>query len=327
MHVDTVALLRELEVRIDQGSSPHVWLLRTPTGESFHNEPALPQERITSHVVRKWISGNQASIRPLFIGRTITPSMFERAKAGHFDYLTEEPLRLVLRGSIFEAHHHPKPSLEAKPALRPAWIRWAVERYLLLSSEPQRQLTIADQLGTSQQSVSHAVRVLGTLVQDAGQGLFATDKENLLDHWASQYAGPNGQKFGWYSLDSIVKQTHAAAKIAESLAVSPLVSGDVAADRLAPWRLPSLGLLYLNSPIDLSGDGFIPAPLSEATLITCVPRDPTLWRLADSRSSENSESVALADPVIVYRDVLSSNSIDGMEAAQRLKLLITGTSQ
>ena len=42
------------------------------------------------------------------------------------------------------------------------------------------------------------------------------------------------------------------------------------------------GRVYVSGPIDLADDGFVPVPLQEANLVTCVPRDPTLWRLASS---------------------------------------------
>lgn len=103
----------------------------------------------------------------------------------------------------------------------------------------------------------------------------------------------------------------------------PLVSGDVAADRLMPWKLPTRGLIYVDSPIDLSGRGFVAAPLEDATLITCIPDDPTIWRLTEIGAFPIYEDLDLADAALVYWDVLKSNDIDGRDAAEQLAVLIT----
>lgn len=322
MDVDVIKLLRELDIDIAEGTTGRSWLLRSPAGESFLVEPTRAMDRITSHVVRSNSSHRLSPVSPLFIGRTITPSMFEQAKAGHFDVLTEHPLQLILRGSVYAGEVPTQSPARKRPSGRAAWVRWAVGRCLLLSSEPLRQPAIADMLGTSQQSVSNAARQLGDLVEDIGNGLSAVNKGTLLGHWLGDYTGPGGLAFGWYSLDSIVEQTLKAAKVAELFDVSPLISGDVAADRLAPWKLPSRGRIYVNSPIDLGGDGFVPAPVDEATLITCVPRDPTLWRLTNTALSQDSGASALADAAIIYWDVLASGDIDSAEAAGHLKELI-----
>jgi hypothetical protein len=322
MAVDVVALLRELDIAIAEGTTNQNWLLRLPAGDSFLVKPIPPLNRITAHAVRSFSSRSPSPASLLFVGRTITPSMLEQAMTGNFDVLTEHPLRLVLRGSVYETEETLQAPVRRRSSGRAAWVRWAVGRCLLLSSEPLRQPVIAEMLGTSQQSVSNAVRQLADLVEDSGGGLSAVNKEMLLGHWMEDYTGPGGQEFGWYSLEPIVEQTLEAAKVAELFDAYPLISGDIAADRLAPWKLPSRGRIYVNSPIDLGGDGFVPAPVDEATLIMCIPRDPTLWRLTDLTPSEDLRASALADAAIVYWDVLASGDIDSVEAASHLKELI-----
>lgn len=322
MSVDVIELLRELNIDIAEGTTDHSWRLRSATGETFLVEPTRTMDRITSHVVRNFSSQGRSPVSPLLVGRTITPRMLEQAMAGYFDVLTEHPLQLVLRGSVYGGEVPIHPPERRRSSRRAAWIRWAVERCLILSPEPLRQSAIADLLGTSQQSVSNAARHLGDLVEDIGSGLSAVNKGTLLEYWLEDYTGPDGMEFGWYSLDPIVEQTLKAAKVADMIDVSPMISGDVAADRLAPRKLPSRGRIYVNSPIDLGGDGFVPAPVDEATLITCVPRDPTLWRLTNAARTEDSGAAALADALIVYWDVLASGDIDSMEAAGHLRELI-----
>ncbi|GAA4846765.1 hypothetical protein GCM10023221_26820 [Luteimicrobium xylanilyticum] len=254
--------------------------------------------------------------------------MLARAEAGEIDILTAEPLRLVHEGVSYAVAE--KPARRPKAPPRPAWTRWAVERYLLLAREPARQPVIADALGISQQSVSNAARYLGDLVHDQGKGLLAKDRTALLSAWVSEYGGPGGQEFGWYSLDAVTEQAAKSSDLAELLELRPLVSGDVGADRLAPWKLPTTARLYVEDPIDLAGDGFVPAPIEEATLVTCVPRDPTLWRLVDLRapaSQAGGETMRTADAAIVYWDLVHSADVGGDEAATHLARFITNGSQ
>lgn len=323
MDVDVVTLLRELDFSITAGASEKSWLLRSPDGQAFLVEPTRPVERVTSHVVRNAKAHHPAELRPLLVGRSATTSMLEQAKDGQVDVLLEEPLQLILHGTEFTVDGPPMPTTARRRTNRPAWILWAVGRCLILAERPMRQTEIADLLGTSQQAVSNAYRQLGSLVSTTKRGVATNSPKDLLEQWQVEYAGPGGQEFGWYSLDPIVEQTLKAANAAKLFDVSPLISGDVAADRLAPWKLPSRGRIYVNSPIDLIDDGFVPAPLDEATLVTCVPRDPTLWRLTGVGSLPRSDGIELADPAVVYWDVLNSGDVDNVESASHLERLIT----
>lgn len=323
MSVDVVTLLRELDVVIAEGSGPGAWLLRPPGGSRVQVKLETPVERITAYTIRGKVLPRLDSMpRQMFVGRTITPSMLEHAKSGTFDVLTETPLLLIIDGTRYVAQEPESVAEHSEGTRRPAWTRWAVERYLVLADGPARQWEIAEALGASQQAVSKAVRHLGPLVSNTDEGLVAPDRAALFEHWLSAYAGPRGQEFGWYSLDPIVEQTLKAVDVAELLETHPLISGDVAADSLAPWKLPTRGRIYVTGPIDLGGDGFVPSPLDEATLITCIPQDPTLFRLSDMGPVAAREERTLADAAMVCWDVLNSGDIDGDQAAEHLKRLI-----
>lgn len=325
MAVDIVALLRDLDFSITGGTSSASWLLRASDGTSFEVAPSAPVERLTAHIVRNVIAHPRTRRSPLLVGESATEGVTERAKAGQVDILTAEPLRLIRAGIIYAVEDGEIMGHAGSASRRPAWTRWAVERYLLLAREPARQLTIAAALGTSQQSVSNTARHLGELATDHGSGLIAADRRGLLEHWLHEYPGPGGQEFGWYSLEPITEQTAKAVEVATLLDLRPLVSGDVAADRLAPWKLPARGCIYINGPIDLAGDGFVPAPVKESTLITCVPRDPSIWQLDDLRPEpDRPGEMALVDPVIVYWEMVNSADFDSEEAADHLAALIMG---
>lgn len=324
MNVDVVALLRELGFSIAEGATKYSWLLRAPERGAFLVQPVRPVERLTAHVVRNAKATRSGRIRPLFVGRTATQGIMEQAYAGELDVLIEEPLQLIIRGNVFAVESYeqaiPAPSSSYR---RPAWIRRAVERCLLLVDQILTQSEVADLVGTSQQSVSAACKELGPMVTSTNKGVMVHDPQALLEHWVTEYPGAGGQEFGWYSLDPIVEQTIKAAQLANLFEAQPLISGDVAADRLAPWKLPARGRIYVTAPVDLAGDGFVPASLDEATLVTCMPVDPTLWRLTDVGNFLVYDSAKLADPALVYWDVHNSDDLDSLEAANHLASLIT----
>lgn len=310
MAVDVAALLHDLGFMLGQGAGPRDLMLRSPSGKSHLVSFAPATDRITVRTLRH---GSAASSRILFIGRSATPSVIDRAIAGKVDILTEDPPRAIIDGDVFAASGGEEQIPARQVRVRPAWFRWAVERLLVLVDEPLRQSQIAARLGTSQQTVSHAARTLGSLVVDEGHGLRAADRRVLLEHFLKEYPGAGGQQFGWYSLDNPVDQAVRAMELSTLLDAQPLLSGDVAADRIAPWKLPGQAKLYVSTPVDLGGEGFLPAPLGEATLVITLPQDPTLWHLAS-----NGEGPSLADPALVCWDVLHGDDVDSTEASEHL---------
>lgn len=326
MSVDVGALLHELDVRVAEGATATTWLLRTSDGSAFEVEPTAPANRVNAVQVRS--AERHRSSEPgrlLHVGESATPGVVERAKAGEIDLLTAEPIRLIHSGRSFDVETVPQSRQRPQHTGKHPWVRWALERYLLLAPQPSRQSQIARSLGTTQQSISRAAQALNGLVADDGEGLVAADRSRLLEHWRDEYPGPGGQEFGWYSLDPVMELTGRVVDVAALLEVGTLVSGDVAADVIAPWKLPASARIYISAPVDLADDGFASVPLEEANVVTCIPRDPTLWRLgALMEEDPESDDLPLADAAIVYWDVFMSGDQDSDEAAQQLAYRLTG---
>lgn len=324
MAVDTATLLRELDLVITAGGCPGIWCLRSGDGLNFDVAPTPAVQRVEARHVRMALAHGP---RPLLVGESATPMTVERAEHGLIDLLTAHPLRLIQDGKV-RAVGQPAamdPSARRARRGRPAWITWALQRRLLLAEAPERQAAIAARLGTSQQAISRAAQMLAGFIQDDGAGLVARDRRKLLEHWMREYPGPGGQEFGWYSLAPPREQASAAVAVATARQMEPVVGGDVAADVLAPWKRPSRARLYLRGPVDLSDDGFVPAPLEEATLLTCVPQDPTLWRLvSDSTGPDTASGFPLADAPTVLWDLVHSDDLDGGAAAEKLTELLVG---
>lgn len=295
--------------------------LRTLPGSVHIGVLADPAERITGHTVASARQGDTT----IFVGRSATHNVVQRAKAGEFGLLLEDPVMLVVGGRSYAEVEAFKPRKKKSRGGRPAWVRWGVARVLILTDVPLRQPEVAAVLGTSQQAVSLARRQLGSLVTEIDGGLWAPDKEKLLDHWVTVYPGPGGQAFGWYGLDSARQQVEQAVGVAKCLGVRALVGGDVAADVLAPWKMPARGLVYVEEPVDLDGEGFVPVALSEASLVTIVPRDATIW--ATVGEEDSSGRLPVSDQVMVYADLVASAALDNAEAAEHLKRRIVGATE
>lgn len=175
---------------------------------------------------------------------------------------------------------------------RPAWTRWAVARVLLLGGgSPVGQL--ADVLGVSRQAVGRALTQWGGLVTRDGAGSWrAVDPAELLTAWTSAYPGPGGRAEYWWHPLPPLGQARAAAKVAQAAGAWPLFTGAVAAQVHDPSIGARTTRLLLRTPIDLRAAGFMRSTADEASLVTLVPRDPTLW-------ATSAPATVAGEPVIV----------------------------
>ena len=181
-------------------------------------------------------------------------------------------------------------------------------------------LTLATMAGVSQSRTS---RVIGTLVdrglvQQAKTGYHPTDWQQLLDWWLAHYPGPGGTLSYWASTKDI--NTQARDVLAALGGTRAAVSGDPAVDLLAPWRLPTLAVIYVDHGLPLSDLGFVPVgDMNEATLTMCAPTDPGVWL----PSPWTFQGVPLADPIQIVYDAANGSEPDRPEAAKRLAATLT----
>ncbi|MCX2748971.1 hypothetical protein OOZ51_14275 [Arthrobacter sp. MI7-26] len=219
--------------------------------------------------------------------------------------------RELLLGGTEPAAPKPTPSQG-----KPAWGRYALLRSLLLSTEPQIQRVLAHEAGISQPAVTKNLKLFDTWVAKNESGWFARDKTQLLDYLLKLYPGPRGATSYWYSLRSLDEQLREAIQYAEEMGAKPLVSGDVAADIYAPWRLPDRATIYLREFVDFNDAGFSPASRDEATLIAVTPEDLTLWLTA---SVAEHEGLPLADPLLTLWDLTQNEAPDAPDAVKHLR--------
>lgn len=207
-------------------------------------------------------------------------------------------------------------SVTAARRRRNPWGRWAVMRACILNTEPRSQVELAKETGVTQSAVSKSTRALDGLIVRSSTGWSATDRAALWDMFMAEYAGPGGITTYWYGLGAISEQSKAVVAAGNSADVQVLISGDSAADELAPWRVPTRAVVYAKSGIDLGKLGFAQTTGERATLHFTVPTDHTIWATAACWASRTS--VTTVDPVIAAWDVRCTGGPDAEEAVLRI---------
>lgn len=210
---------------------------------------------------------------------------------------------------------------------KPAWGRYALMRSLLLTSTPRRQVTLAEESGVSQAAISHILKAHPdeTIRHDAGWT--AANPAKLFDTFMDRYPGPQGIASSWFGLDSVREQAHRVIA-ATPTGLDPLLSGDVAADDIAPWRRPIKAVIYARAGLDRTADGpslerlgLAESKASRATLEFVVPADTTIWATARAWSS-SVKGEAAVDPIMAAWDIARSRGSDASEAVVKLRKFV-----
>ena len=239
-------------------------------------------------------------------------AVIEAASDDRMDLITIDPASVVIAGRQRLEEDSKDRNDRVHGHGRAPWGRWAMERALVLSPVPMQQQHLADSAAISQPAVAKHLKNLTHWVRRVQGGWEVRDRRSLLLQWLQDYPGPRGASTYWYSLDPPSDQARKAASYAAFMGAEPLVSGDMAADVYAPWRLPDNVQIYVRQAVDLTDAGFTPAARDEATLTLTIPQDPTLWATADS--SEHSGDLPLADPLVVLQDLSRGDAVDSPDA-------------
>ena len=201
----------------------------------------------------------------------------------------------------------------ATASRRRPWAKWALLRVLAQSDRPQTQTELARKVGVSQPAISQSLAHLIGTAERSGPGWRATSRERAWTMFLADYPGAGGVTTYWFSLDPVARQSSIALEAAGASGTRALLSGDSAADELAPWRVPRMASVYASAALNLAAAGFAESRPDQATLEVTVPADRTLWVTA--LAWEGSRTV---DPAMVAYDVLRSGGPDAPDAVKRL---------
>lgn len=192
---------------------------------------------------------------------------------------------------------------------RAPWARFGLLRSFALNPKPRTQADLAKSLWITQAAVSQNLATLKHLIEKTKGGWRAKEFDLLPKEFLDTYPGPGGVERYWYSIEPVPQQVKRV--VAER--PEAILSGDFAADLIAPWRMPDLGVFYSNSDLQLQQLGFISTTKDKATLIEIIPADRTIWPLTQKRDGR-----LLADSLMVAFDMKRSKGVDTPEAIEHL---------
>ena len=194
----------------------------------------------------------------------------------------------------------------APPGRRP-WATIAIATYLL-EGNASTQDALAGRAGVSQARTSQVLHALERWVERTDRGWTATDTAGLTQWLAEQPPGRTATT--WLGLDDPAPTATGVAHWLTAQDVSFALSGDVAADLLAPWARPIRALVYVDQALDLTPLGLTPAPPVAATLELVVPDDPYILRDARPLPSD----LVIAHPWRVWTDTVARGNTDAADA-------------
>ena len=152
------------------------------------------------------------------------------------------------------------------------------------------------------------------LVDHPARGEWRAHRTALLDQFLNEYRGPGGTEKYFYSLDEPVT---AVAKMAEHVPTNSfVVSADIAADFIAPWRHPTIAIVYITPhfptvDFDLVGAG----GRTDANVIIREPRDHSVFAASPRTVHIHDVEISLADTSQIIWDLVDLGGADRLEAA------------
>lgn len=254
-----------------------------------------------------------------------TARLLAAAQADGWSIVTDAgSARIQLAGAqvVLDA---PRPAPPTGAGGRHSRVSWATLTTVrsLLADAPLRQQELADRAGVSQARVSQVLSPLTAagLVRRDPAGYQPVDSDALADWWLDRYPGHRGASSYWHSLDDLRTQVRATTgALAAVEGSAPVLSGEVAADLIAPWRRPVHAVIYAHRLPDLAGLGFVPAATAtDATLVLHAPKDPGVWPAHPWTRDIDGQPIALADRMQILFDLASDPRSQDKEAITRFR--------
>jgi hypothetical protein len=268
----------------------------------------------------------------LIIVPAATPAARAAVDAAGWSWLVDSGQQVVgalrIAGRRIALDEHDNAALDRPRRGRPGPVPWGVLTLVrrLIERPYATQRELAELAGISQPRVSQSLRVLADrrLVQRSSAGWTVGDVDALVRWWLESYPGPGGISTFWFGLEPPMAQARAVVGLFDTVGPdgdatsagqsAVVVSGDVAADIIAPWRAPERAVVYARTGLDLTRAGLTPAGADEATLEFVVPKDPGVWGVSPITEPMRN-GLPLADPLQILWDVRRSPGADSEEAA------------
>ncbi|HEY5247566.1 MAG TPA: hypothetical protein VIJ15_03815 [Dermatophilaceae bacterium] len=304
--------LAEHDLAVSLPDAHHV-ILTGPSGERKYLLQILTRSPGPAQVVQAAADASTQRLPGLLIAPKASPAAQEAARrAGVSLLLAPDSIGQLTRGHLITPSGHLLSLAEtavapARPGPRP-WATIAIATYLL-EGNAATQDALAGRAGVSQARISQVLHALEHWVQRTERGWTATDTAGLAQ-WLAEQPPPGRTTTTWLGLDDPSPTATSVAQWLTARNVSYALSGDVAADLLAPWARPTRALVYVDQALDLTSLGLTPAPLDAATLELVVPDDPYVLRDARQLPSD----LVIAHPWRIWADTVARGNTDAADA-------------
>lgn len=204
----------------------------------------------------------------------------------------------------------------------------AIVRFLVAADTPRTQSAIAQAVGVTQPRASQVLKQLvhANAVTVSANG-YRGRRARLLDLY-TQRSRPHLVELEtpWYSTRPLLDQAHRIVDAARVARVRVAFSADLGPDLLAPWRHPTLTIVYVDSNLRMEAAGFVQAEgRADASVLVRWTSDATLLDVSPDWPAA-IEGIPLADPVQQFWDLLDLGGEDRHEAADRLRKAIIDKS-
>ncbi len=187
----------------------------------------------------------------------------------------------------------------------------AAVRRLYQARHPITQVELAAHAMVSQPAVSQYLANLS----DSGDAAFSNPgwlpvRDRLPDTYRSHYSSRFTEQSVWYRIDSVTAQVTDLVERYPSL----IISGDVAADLIRPWRVPTVAIVYGGvDDAAMDGLGFVRADSAStaSVLVRPIPDDRF------DRDAELCERTRIAPLLHLVADLIDLGGDDRSDAAER----------
>lgn len=208
----------------------------------------------------------------------------------------------------------------------------AIARFLIRMSDELGAIGPTELSKIANVSQPRASQVLTQLQRlnliEKGPDGYRPDQEALLDAFLNEYRGPGGAEAFFYSLDAPATAALHVIGVLNHKDRRVAVSGDVGADLLAPWRSPTVALVYVEGLVDTNDIGLVAAQTrNDANVVLRFPDDTSVFRYRPLDAALAGRSVPLADETQILWDLLHLGGDDRLEAADQLRQQILGKKE
>lgn len=175
--------------------------------------------------------------------------------------------------------------------------------------------------GVKQPRASQVLSSLASnaLVERRPEG-WRADREALLDAFLNQYRGPGGSELPLYSLDPPSETAMGIVEKLHSVDARVAISADVGPDLIAPWRSPSVVIVYTDDDVRADELELARAQTrSDANVLLRVPDDTSVFRRHPLEAEMQGQPLPLADEIQMIWDLHDLGGDDRIEAAGEMR--------